>query len=170
MISIINHLEYPVYPKSVMRIIITFHQKDIFRLRFNPGYETRVRISPDCPPHITILNCSDHQTNTFASGYSLEFHHVTLISSSSSFSVCSSGRCGLVKGLTSLKSNRGLSPSASLKSGLGLFLFGNVCSREPPVASNSLSLLFLHFIRRFWNQIFTWTHTIRYVFILCDVI
>lgn len=60
MISIINHLEYPVYPKSVMRIIITFHQKDIFRLRFSPGYETRVRISPDCPPHITILNCSDH--------------------------------------------------------------------------------------------------------------
>lgn len=88
-------------------------------------------------------------------GYSGVLYHVTLISSSSSFSVCSSGLWGLVRGLTSLKSSLGRSPSASLRSGLGLFLFGNVCSREPPVASSSRSLLFRHFMRRFWNQIFT---------------
>lgn len=88
-------------------------------------------------------------------GSSGGLYHVTLISSSSSFSVCSSGLCGLVSGLTSLRSILGRSPSASLRSGLGLFLFGNVCSREPPVASSSRSLLFRHFIRRFWNQIFT---------------
>lgn len=31
----------------------------------------------------------------------------------------------------------------------------NVCSREYPCVSNSLSLVFRHFILRFWNQIFT---------------
>lgn len=43
----------------------------------------------------------------------------------------------------------------SLRSGCGLALVGRVCSRQPPEDSSSLSLEFLHFIRRFWNQIFT---------------
>lgn len=45
----------------------------------------------------------------------------------------------------------------SLRSGCGLALVGSVCSRQPPDDSSSRSLEFLHFIRRFWNQIFTWT-------------
>lgn len=44
----------------------------------------------------------------------------------------------------------------SLRSGCGLALVGSVCSRQPPDDSSSRSLEFLHFIRRFWNQIFTW--------------
>ena len=44
----------------------------------------------------------------------------------------------------------------SLKSGCWLSLLGRVCSLVPPWDSSSLSLLFLHFIRRFWNQILTW--------------
>lgn len=43
----------------------------------------------------------------------------------------------------------------SLRSGCGLALVGSVCSRQPPDDSSSRSLEFLHFIRRFWNQIFT---------------
>jgi len=43
----------------------------------------------------------------------------------------------------------------SLRSGWGLVLVGRVCSRQPPEDSSSLSLEFLHFILRFWNQILT---------------
>lgn len=44
----------------------------------------------------------------------------------------------------------------SLRSGFGLFFVGNVCSRQPvPAASSSRSLVLRHFIRRFWNHIFT---------------
>ncbi|TNN58916.1 hypothetical protein EYF80_030829 [Liparis tanakae] len=43
----------------------------------------------------------------------------------------------------------------SLRSGCGLALVGSVCSRQPPDDSSSRSLEFLHFILRFWNQIFT---------------
>lgn len=47
---------------------------------------------------------------------------------------------------------------ASLRSGFGLFFVGKVCSRHPvPAASSSRSLVFRHFIRRFWNHIFTCT-------------
>lgn len=44
----------------------------------------------------------------------------------------------------------------SVRSGWGLALVGRVCWRQPPVDSSSRSLEFLHFILRFWNQIFTW--------------
>lgn len=40
--------------------------------------------------------------------------------------------------------------------GFGLFLVGRVCSRVPPEESSSRSLEFRHFMRRFWNHIFTW--------------
>ena len=33
---------------------------------------------------------------------------------------------------------------------------GRVCSRQPPLDKSSRSLEFRHFMRRFWNQIFTW--------------
>lgn len=47
----------------------------------------------------------------------------------------------------------------SLKSGLGLFFVGKVCSRHPvPAARSSRSLVLRHFIRRFWNHIFTCDH------------
>jgi len=49
-----------------------------------------------------------------------------------------------------------LSISESLKSGWGLFLVGSVCDLDPPLASNSRSLELRHFMRRFWNHIFTW--------------
>lgn len=49
-----------------------------------------------------------------------------------------------------------LSSSESLRSGWGLFLVGRVWLREPPLANSSRSFEFLHFIRRFWNQIFTY--------------
>lgn len=45
----------------------------------------------------------------------------------------------------------------SVRSGWGLVLVGRVCWRHPPVDSSSLSFEFLHFILRFWNQIFTFT-------------
>lgn len=38
---------------------------------------------------------------------------------------------------------------ASDRSGLGLFLFGNVWSLDPPVANNSRSFELRHFMRRF---------------------
>lgn len=43
----------------------------------------------------------------------------------------------------------------SLRSGCGFALVGSVCSRQPPDDRSSRSFEFLHFIRRFWNQIFT---------------
>lgn len=43
----------------------------------------------------------------------------------------------------------------SLRSGLGLLLFGKVDSLVPPVERSSRSLEFRHFMRRFWNQILT---------------
>ncbi|KAK4011739.1 hypothetical protein OUZ56_020854 [Daphnia magna] len=56
-----------------------------------------------------------------------------------------------------------LSISESLKSGCGLFLVGNVCDLDPPLANNSRSFELRHFMRRFWNHIFTYnsndTHT-----------
>lgn len=44
---------------------------------------------------------------------------------------------------------KGRSHLASDKSGLGLFLLGNVWSREPPLANSSRSLELRHFMRRF---------------------
>lgn len=94
--------------------------------------------------------------------------HVTLISSSSVSSQQSGcdGDCSLpswlLGGWGELSGDRSaplmilaLSASASLRSGWGLFLLGSVCSREPPAASSSRSFELRHFIRRFWNQIFT---------------
>ena len=51
------------------------------------------------------------------------------------------------------------SPSScvSLRSGLGLSLLGSVSSRLPPEERSSRSFELRHFIRRFWNQIFTYT-------------
>jgi len=51
--------------------------------------------------------------------------------------------------------NRLMVSPTSLRSGLGLFLVGKVCSREPPAERSSLSLELRHFIRLFWNQILT---------------
>lgn len=48
-----------------------------------------------------------------------------------------------------------LEHTGSLRSGFGLFFVGSVCSLVPPVESSSRSFEFRHFIRRFWNQIFT---------------
>lgn len=56
---------------------------------------------------------------------------------------------------------------ASDKSGFGLFLFGSVWSRLPPLANSSRSFEFRHFIRRFWNQIFTWKRTERKINLRC---
>lgn len=64
----------------------------------------------------------------------------------------------------------GRSDRASDRSGLGLFLFGNVWSREPPLARSSRSLELRHFIRRFWNQILTckrWREMIEFWWSWC---
>ena len=71
---------------------------------------------------------------------------------SSCLSPGDAGWCSIPSGWGS---GEGGSSAVSLRSGLGLSLLGRVSSRDPPEDSSSRSLLLRHFMRRFWNQIFT---------------
>ena len=86
--------------------------------------------------------------------------YTTWMISSRSSAVC--GELLLKYGLS--MNGAGLCVTVSLRSGCGLSLLGNVTSRLAPDDNSSRSLLLRHFIRRFWNQIFTCQHTYFIVF------
>lgn len=107
----------------------------------NKGYETMIS-SSESEESECLLDGEDMvrcEHSDFGEGY--ECVVCTLLTPSSSSS--SSGCNGVSR--------------TSLRSGWGLVRVGSVCSLQPPDDSSSRSLEFLHFILRFWNQIFTCT-------------